>query len=107
MNPARQRRSSVLRIISKQAFKMVYLELKNDYLDLKGFYDNLEKLFIEIDGNGHVIREVGFNSNNHVVHKFPGDFKYGRYGIFDLSVFDMKHIRNELSKETFELAWNM
>ena len=84
--------------------------IDSDLEPLKDVHPNLEKVFIELDDKGLVKREIGFDSDNHIIHACPSDNKlygkYRRYGIFDLVMFDMSVIRDEISKEMFEKNWN-
>lgn len=51
--------------------------------------DGLEESFgvfevwVLTDASGNPIREIGFDRNREVVHRYPGMGKWGRFGIFD------------------------
>jgi hypothetical protein len=46
----------------------------------------IASLYTEIGEDGRVRREIGFNDAGEVVHKCPSDvYRYGTYGLFDLS----------------------
>ena len=89
---------------------MKYLIITDsDVMQLSEPGQDLKKMFIEVDDKGFVKREVGFDSANHIIHAYPSNNKlygkYRKYGIFDLAIFDMSAIRDELSKEEFEEIW--
>jgi len=86
---------------------MRYCLLNNNAINLKDFYDGLEVIMIEIDCNGKVIKEIGLNINKQIVHAFPSKrFKHGRYGLFDLSVFELLDKRDDITVEEFYSFWS-
>lgn len=85
---------------------MKYIKIDLNSFDLKEFYSDLYLLFIEIDNNGIVKREIGLNNKDLIIHKYPNiNYKYGLYGIFDLQIFDINSIDNELSEKEFNKLW--
>jgi len=86
---------------------MKYLIIDNNVIELTRFYKNLHILYIEIDKNGSVLREIGLNNIGEIVHAYPSDkYKYGKYGIFDLNSFDINNLKNEIDLDYFECKWN-
>lgn len=65
----------------------------------------IHTVWIEVNEEGIVERELGFDANNHVIHRFPGGGPLGRYGIFDLVKFAPGAIEENLSAESFESAF--
>ena len=53
--------------------------------------EGIQKMFVEIDDKGRVKREIGFDSNNQIIHAYPSypfkKYPYGAYGFFDLNIF--------------------
>ncbi|MCB9360223.1 MAG: hypothetical protein H6587_01700 [Flavobacteriales bacterium] len=85
---------------------MKYLIVSKELLDFSLFSSEITKFFIEINSEGNVVREVGLDKNGVVVHKYPSErFKYGGYGIMDLSNFDLD-FQDDLTSEEFENLWN-
>lgn len=85
---------------------MKYLKVDRDFIDFSLFSAEIEYLFVEIDLNGIINREIGVNSHNNIVHKYPStDYKHGAYGIMDL-VSLVLDFESNLSKERFELFWS-
>ena len=86
---------------------MNYFIIDTNLLDLNQFQKNLQKVFLEIDDKGTVKREIGFDFDNHIIHVYPSKkHLYGKYGVFDLCVFDASFIKSsQLSKEEFETKW--
>ena len=65
------------------------------------------RMWLEIDRNGTVLRELGFDQEGDVVHRFPGSGPYGRYGVFDLATFSLKdESTDDFSPAEFEAIWN-
>ena len=78
---------------------MYYLKIIDD--------PDFSEIYLEVNDNGDVKREIGFNSSGKTIHKCPSDdFKDGTYGAFDLSRFDTSNLKNDISKEDFERLWN-
>ena len=83
---------------------MFYLSWTNS--DLIGLQDEgLDVLWTESDCFGKVQREVGFDERGKVCHIFPGNGKFGRYGILDLPVSIVDVRNNALNKQKFDAAF--
>jgi hypothetical protein len=62
--------------------------------------------WIEIGAEGVVTRELGFNADGDVVHQFPSDyFPRGDYGNFDLALFEMSGMVDDVDLAEFERKW--
>lgn len=85
---------------------MKYVILDNEFIDLKAFDVRIDKLFIEVDGQSLVKREIGVDKTANVVHKYPSSVhSFDRYGILDFNVVTFLSYENELSKLEFENIW--
>ena len=86
---------------------MKYIIVKKDEIDLSKFYIDLIEIIIELLPNGEVNREIGFDINEQIIHKYPSpDFKYGRNGVFDCNVISVdKEDDNKISKSFFDGYW--
>ena len=84
-----------------------YLKVDNKFIDLTRILDTIDTLLIEVNEDGTVSREVGLNKTDQIIHKYPSkDFRYGRYGIFDLASISLsKDIEDDFTEETFEKYW--
>lgn len=79
------------------------IKLKSSHdIDLSRF--GVDEVWIDLDSCGLPVREIGFFGGD-VVHKFPGNGKYGTYGIFDLSKFEYDQLSRDETKE-FDRVWN-
>ena len=87
---------------------MRYIKLSNEFLDFNEFIEGMCEVFIELDQSGEIQREIGINSDNKIIHKFPSnDFKYGKCGIFDLSRINLDPVdMDEIAKDNFEILWH-
>lgn len=86
---------------------MKYLIIDNSFLEMSHFYNSINQLYVEVDDNGRVKREIGFNEGGDIVHAYPSKkFHYGKYGILDMNCFDIKALDKELLFEEFEKKWN-
>lgn len=86
---------------------MKYLIIDNSFVELTSFIKDLNVLYIEIDKNGSILREIGLNKKGDIIHIYPSDkYKYGKYGIFDLCCFDINKLENEIDSDFFERKWN-
>jgi len=68
-------------------------------------------MYTEIDEEGRVRREIGFNDAGEVVHKCPSDgYRYGTYGLFDLSKVERAEKADSpsdvITRAEFEQLWN-
>lgn len=82
---------------------MIYIKWTND--DING----LEKLGIfllwtEVDENGFVTRELGFNNDGFVVHKCPHGSKL--FGLFDNQAVVLTRDKDCIEPEKFNEIWN-
>jgi hypothetical protein len=63
-------------------------------------------LYTEIDKDGNVRREIGFDKEGEVVHRCPSEFfPLGQYGIFDNQKVKISDFSSTISKEEFEKLW--
>jgi hypothetical protein len=68
----------------------------------------IAEYFIEVGADGFVLREIGFDESGKVVHRFPGQkkfFKYGERGFYDLQPYEVSTLESDLTKEEFEELW--
>ena len=86
---------------------MKYLIIITDDFGLNLSQEGIQKIFVETDDKGAVKREIGFDFDNQITHAYPSKkHSYGKYGIFDLNIFDVSTIRDsQLLKEEFEKKW--
>jgi hypothetical protein len=85
---------------------MKYIVVDNKLVDFSIFQQDLVSIWLEIDDEGKIKREIGFNDIGEIVHAFPSMvYKYGKYGIFDLNVFDCTNLIDDKSKIDFEKEW--
>lgn len=82
---------------------MYYIKQTQEDINFKG--RRIEVLYLELDEQGNSIREVGFDEQGATVHKFPSDYKNGKYGLFDMVPFSIEDLESDLSKEDFERIW--
>ena len=66
--------------------------------------EGLTELWAEINEIGLVMREIGFAADGSIRHKYPGDGPDGRYGVFDLVMFEPS-TPADIPLETFEEMW--
>jgi len=68
--------------------------------------DGAAEELVEIDSQGVVQRELGFDGDGNVVHQFPStQFPHGSYGHFDLAPFETKGLTNDIEPAEFETRW--
>lgn len=78
--------------------------------------DNLERLLVEFDERGSILREIGIGSDGHIVHRFPGEPTLDEYGMMGPSVIAivgenpsrsaiLMEASNLVPLETFEELW--
>lgn len=67
--------------------------------------DGIAYMWLEIGEDGFAKRELGFDSANKVVHRFPGVGRFGDHGVFDSAKFDASAAAQRVSQEQFEKAW--
>jgi hypothetical protein len=67
-------------------------------------------MYTEIDEDGRVRREIGFDKAGRVVHKCPADgFRHGTYGLFDLQIVERAEEADSssdvITEAEFERFW--
>ncbi len=70
-----------------------------------------DKIFVEVDESGAIMREIGLDNNGDIIHAYPDrdlsvKFKDGKYGLFDVSLIQINGSKDDISKEQFENIWN-
>ncbi|MDE8651833.1 hypothetical protein [Novosphingobium album (ex Liu et al. 2023)] len=71
--------------------------------DIPGLAElGINRIFVEVSATGQVVREIGFDDNGLVIYRFPGNDRFGKYGLFDNATVDTTHTLNALSREEFE-----
>ncbi len=79
--------------------------------------DNLQRLFVEFDERGRILREIGIAEDGRIAHRFPGTPTLDEYGMMDPNIIAIvgenpsRHaILMEASAlipiETFEQLWS-
>lgn len=88
---------------------MRYTKIDNTFIDLRAIHDSLETLLIEVKPNGTINREIGLNSKDQIIHKYPSKhFQHGRYGILDLvSISLSQDDKDAISRDAFEGYWGL
>lgn len=81
------------------------------FVDLsEGDIDGLRKawkiarLLADLNENGTAEREIGYNENGQLTHRWPGGESLAGRGVLDLAVFD-KSTAGDISKNEFERLW--
>jgi hypothetical protein len=68
------------------------------------FDKELHKVLLEIDDEGRVNREIGLNKEGEIIHRFPSShFKYGSYGLFDLTKFELNFKSDDEVEKIFKM----
>lgn len=63
-------------------------------------------MWIEVNREGFIERELGFSKEGETVHRYPGNGRFGQYGIFDMNKFDVSSLRkDDIDPEQFDEAW--
>lgn len=65
----------------------------------------LDEIWIDVDATGRPVREIGFLGGE-IVHKFPGEGEYGRYGVFDVNRFALDDHLPGGDIQEFEQRWS-
>jgi hypothetical protein len=75
--------------------------------DISGLMEGwgLSRILTEIGDDGSFTRELGFNVEGHLVHRFPGEPSRAKYGVFDLAKIEALS-GADLTAEEFELLWS-
>lgn len=82
---------------------MYYIKQTQEDIDFKG--ERIKVLYIELDERGNSVREVGFDEQGNTVHKFPSNYKSGKYGLFEMVPYSTESLESDLSKDAFEKLW--
>ena len=64
----------------------------------------LSHILTEVDENGVVTRELGFDVEGKVIHRHPGNPTCAKYGLFDLAKIAPSD-RTEMDANEFERLW--
>ena len=74
--------------------------------DIEGLSDSwgLTRVLTEVDDDGLVTRELGFDARGVLVHRHPGEPTRAKHGIFDLAKIN-RTARSDLGTEEFERLW--
>ena len=63
-------------------------------------------MWLEVNDEGFVERELGFNAKGELVHRYPGTGRYGRHGVFDMNKFDVSSLgEDDIDPAEFEQVW--
>jgi hypothetical protein len=68
----------------------------------------LLRILTEVADDGSVMRELGFDAEGNVVHRFPGEptrADYADYGVFDLATIDPSG-GADMDAAEFERLWS-
>ena len=82
---------------------MYYLKWTQRDIENLSTSTGMEVLLTEVDSEGRVVREIGLNERQKLVHQSPTPSN--PYGLFDNQVIEMANLRNDLTKEEFESLW--
>ncbi len=87
---------------------MKYIRIDRNFVELSKFINVLDYLYVEIEQSGNIVREIGFDQQQNIVHKYPDSkFRHGKYGIFDIATIDFLNIvNNDISEKDFNEIWN-
>lgn len=74
--------------------------------DIQGLRERfrLSYIWALVDDNGKVLKELGFSDESRIVHKFPGQSSFEKYGVFDTSIISLEG-ESEISVEYFLELW--
>jgi len=75
--------------------------------DISGLADatGLSRILTEVDDNGVVTRELGFDVEGKVIYRHPGKPTCAKYGLFDLAKVAPSD-RTEMDASEFERLWS-
>lgn len=74
---------------------------------LSTMVSSMHYMWIEIDDQGFIERELGFDDNGDIVHRYPGNGRFGDYGVFDMNVFDVSSIvEDDIPPDEFQAVWD-
>lgn len=85
---------------------MYYLALTSK--DIEGLEKlGVQKIYVEVDVQGIVLREVGLDEREKIVHRYPSKMgPHSKYGVLDLVRFDPSSLNSDLSGEDFDSLWS-
>jgi hypothetical protein len=75
--------------------------------DISGLSDawGLSRILTEVDDDGCVSRELGFDVQGNIVHRFPGEPTRAEHGVFDLAKIGTPDA-SDMELEDFERLWS-
>lgn len=66
----------------------------------------ISEVWTEVNNDGVVTREMGFDERMEIVHRMPsGRFPQGTYGLFDLATIDLGLRHRDVPADEFERRW--
>ena len=75
-----------------------------DISDLQSL-SGLACIVTEVDDEGTVTREIGFDAQGKIIHRFPGEMTIAKYGVFDLAKIAPSR-GSDMNMEEFERLWS-
>ena len=67
----------------------------------------LAQVWTEVDDAGAVRRELGFDAEGHIAHRFPSDwYRHGTYGLFDSARIEVAGTEGDIEPAEFERRWD-
>ena len=75
--------------------------------DIEGLSDSwgLTRVVTEVDDDGSVTRELGFDAKGNLVHRYPGEPSRAKDRVFDLARVGRSG-RADMEAEEFERLWS-
>lgn len=77
---------------------------KSDISDLHTF--GVCELLVEVSPTGSIEREIGLDQLSQVIHRFPGEGTFGRYGIFDNATLEVEGLEDDISAAEFNKLYS-
>jgi hypothetical protein len=65
----------------------------------------LSRILTEVDQQGSVTRELGYDSDGNLVHRHPGMTTRAKHGLFDVATIALTD-QTDMSPEAFERLWS-
>jgi hypothetical protein len=65
----------------------------------------MARILTEVGDDGSVTRELGFDAEGNIVHRFPGEPTRAEYGVFDLAKISPSG-GADMKAEEFERLWS-